>query len=182
MKLTPRKSITLQENKKIFSILLSVISLLIGSIFCGLNQVFPFFLFFNESNLLSSSLELLSLLIFSIFFLLNFLIYYIINEGICRLFYKKKENSFKFFQVFGMIFFPVDIYLIIRYFLKISNSLNFATIRILDNILMILFQLWSLWLLTFNLTVNKQLKIENSLIIALLIHYGGFSLFLLFSI
>ncbi|MHA1508906.1 MAG: hypothetical protein ACTSO6_09420, partial [Promethearchaeota archaeon] len=63
-----------------------------------------------------------------------------------------------------------------------TGSLSFSYIRVLDNVLMILFQVWSLWLLTYNLSINKKLKIENSLIISLLVHYGGFSVMLLISI
>jgi hypothetical protein len=182
MKLTPLKTITLQYNKQLIPILFSLISILIGSVFSGLNQVFPFLLFFNESIFSNSALDLISQSLFSLFFFINFLIYFIIIEGVCRLFYNKKENSLTFFEGFGIIFFPNDIYLIIHYLLKVSDSLNFPTIGIIDNILMILFQLWSLWLLSFSLTVNKLLKFESSLIITLLTHYGGFSLFLLLSI
>ncbi|MFW9952256.1 MAG: hypothetical protein ACFFKA_19215, partial [Candidatus Thorarchaeota archaeon] len=182
MKLTPRKAILLQEEKKHRILFYSVLCIILGSIFTGLNQFLPFFLFFYKSNLIIFSSEIMLQVIFSILFIANSFLYYIILEGICRIFYKKNENSFNFFQSFGLIFFPIDLFLVIHFIFEISGSIVLPSIRIIDNILMILFQVWSLWLLTYSLTVNKQLKIEGSLIIVLLIHYSGFSIFLLLSI
>jgi hypothetical protein len=88
----------------------------------------------------------------------------------------------KFLIAFPIILFPIDIYLVLHFILFSTGSLNLPAVRILDNVLVILFQVLSLWLLTYNLSVNKKLKIENSLIISLLIHYGGFSIILLLSI
>ncbi|MFX0047935.1 MAG: hypothetical protein ACFE8G_07180, partial [Candidatus Hermodarchaeota archaeon] len=112
----------------------------------------------------------------------NLFFYFLINEGICRIFYKKKENSLKFLISFAIILFPIDIYLCLHLILIFTGSFNFASVKILDNVIMILFQVWALWLLTYNLSVNKKLKIENSLIVSLLVHYGGFSIVLLLAI
>ena len=182
MKLTPRKIILNQEEKK-YQILLSfILSITIGSVFSGLNHFFSVFLFFYKINNIVPSSELISQFLFSVVFIVNFLIYFLILEGICRIFYKKHENTLKFLKAFGMTFVPLNCYLVIHFFLEISQSLNIAAVSILDNIFMILFQVWSLWILTYNISVNKQLKIESSLIIVLLIHYTGFSIFLLLSI
>ena len=52
--------------------------------------------------------------------------------------------------------------------------------NLLDKVLLIIFQVWSLWLLSYSLCVKKGLKIESSLIISLLLHYGGFTIILVF--
>lgn len=182
MFLTPKRIIGYEKIYKIYSIIFSVFILILGGIFSCLNGVLPFFLFFTEIlqeyAIFSQNLCLFS----AIFFVINFIVYYFINEVICRVIFKKKENSVKFFISYSTIFFPMLIYLVIHYIFSTTNILGYSTIGIIDNILLIFFQVWSLWLLTFNLNVNKYLKIENSLIISLLIHYAGFSIILALTI
>jgi len=182
MLLTPKTYIN-YENKRTHRILIfSILVALIGSIFCGLNGLFPFFLFFGESLTIFATTEAIIQFLLALFFIGNVLLYFLINEGLSRIIYRKKENTLKFLATFAIIFFPLDIYLVLRFILTSTGSLEFSFVRVLDNVLMILFQVWSLWLLTYNLCVNKKLKIENSLIISLLVHYGGFSIILLISI
>jgi hypothetical protein len=182
MKVTPKKFIAYQENKGKMVLLITFIIVVVGAIFCGLNSLFPFLLFFSESILNGSLPVLLLQIIFSSMYIANFFMYYLIVEGICRVFYRTKEHSLKLLSSFGINLFPMIIYLIVRYVFLASELLSYPFISIFDNILLILFQLWSLWLLTYSLSANKALKIENSLIVSLLLHYGGFSLFLLISI
>ncbi|MBY9015714.1 MAG: hypothetical protein KGD68_08495 [Candidatus Lokiarchaeota archaeon] len=182
MHLTPKTYIN-YENKRTYSVMIfSILIALIGSIFCGLNGLFPFFLFFAESLTIFTTSEIIIQFLLAFLFIGNILLYFLINEGLSRVIYKKKENTLKFLASFAIIFFPLDIYLVLRFILTSTGSLDFSYIRVLDNVLMILFQVWSLWLLTYNLSINKKLKIENSLIVSLLVHYGGFSIILLISI
>jgi len=182
MRLTPKKYIN-YENKARFKIfIISIILTTTGAILCGLNGLFPFLLFFGESLINIELIDVALKILLSLVFIANLFFYFLINEGICRIFYKKKENSLKFLTSFAIILFPVDIYLFLRLILISTGSFDFASIKILDNVLMILFQVWSLWLLTYNLSVNKKLKVENSLIVSLLVHYGGFSIVLLLAI
>ena len=179
MRLTPSRFIIASSSKTINKIIASLIILTIGAIFCSLNRQFSFFLFFGESLQI---FEPGMVSIYSFFFVLNTLIYFFLIEGICRLIYKKKENSLQILISFPIIFFPMILYLIIHFFFLTSGILEYSFIGIIDNIAMILLQVWSLWLLTYNLIVNKFLKIENALIISLLLHYGGFSIILLIAI
>ena len=179
MRLTPKKYINYESNQMIYTIIISITIALIGAIFCGLNGLFPLFLFFGQE---SESIEPFLQILLAIIFIGNIVFFFLINEGICRIIYKKKENTLKFLISFPIILFPIDIYLVLHFLLISTGSLNLPAVRILDNVLVILFQVFSLWLLTYNLSVNKKLKIENSLIISLLIHYGGFSIILLLSI
>ncbi len=182
MFLTPKTYIN-YGNKRTYSVMIfTILIALIGSIFCGLNGLFPLFLFFGESLMIFTTVDANIQFLLALFFIGNILLYFLINEGLSRIIYRKKENTLKFLASFAIIFFPLDIYLVLRFILISTGSLDFSYIRVLDNILMILFQVWSLWLLTYNLCINKKLKIENSLIISLLVHYGGFSIILLISI
>jgi len=178
-RLTPKRLITATNNQKLYKVISSIIILTIGAIICSLNRQFPLFLFFGES------LEIFepgSQFIYGIFYIINFFVYFLLIEGSCRLFYKKKENSPIFFLSFAIILFPMIIYLITHFIFLSLGYFNYSIVGIIDNIAMILLQVWSLWLLTFNLIVNKHLKIENALIISLLLHYGGFSIILLLAI
>jgi len=182
MFLTPKTYLNYENKRTYRAIIFSILVALIGSIFCGLNGLFPFFLFFGESIMIFTTVEAIIQFLLALFFIGNILLYFLINEGLSRILYKKKENTLKFLASFAIIFFPLDIYLVLRFILTSTGSLDFSYIRVLDNVLLILFQVWSLWLLTYNLSINKKLKIENSLIVSLLVHYGGFSIMLLISI
>lgn len=182
MFLTPKKFINYQEKYRIFSIILSICILTLGITFISLNNFFPIFLFFLDTDQLIHASTITLQILFGIIFLLNFLFYYFINEIICRLIYKRKENSIKFFISFNLIFYPNIIYLAVHYVFKELDLLVISAVGIIDYILMIIFQVWSLWLLTYNLIVNKHLKVESALIISLLIHYAAFSFILALTI
>ncbi|MBY8986870.1 MAG: hypothetical protein KGD61_00325 [Candidatus Lokiarchaeota archaeon] len=182
MRLTPKKYINYESKSRYQILIISIIIMLTGAILCGLNGLFPFFLFFGESLINIELVDIVLKIVLALVFIGNMFFYFLINEGICRIFYKKKENSLRFLTSFAIILFPLDIYLLLRLILISTGSFGFASVKIIDNVLMISFQVWALWLLTYNLSVNKKLKIENSLIVSLLVHYGGFSIVLLIAI
>ncbi|MFX1498592.1 MAG: hypothetical protein ACFFBH_13785 [Promethearchaeota archaeon] len=182
MILTPKKFINYQEDYRIFTVVLSICILTLGIIFSSLNNFFPIFLFFLNTDRLVNVNTITLQVLFGIIFLINFLFYYFINEIICRLIYKKKENTVKFFISFSLIFYPNILYLVLHYIFKELDLLSFSAVSIIDYVLMIIFQVWSLWLLTYNLMVNKHLKVESALIISLLVHYAAFSFILALTI
>jgi len=179
MFLTPKKFITFEKKDRAYNSIISLSILSIGAILCGLNAFYSFFLFFIVTTEDIYRLDILSHIFFSLLFLLNFLIFYILVELCCLLFYKKKQRTFDFFLSFPIIFYPMILYLFIH-FVLISTELliKFTFIQILDIVLLIFFQVLSLWLLTYNISLNKELKIESSLIIALLLHWGSFTIVL----
>ena len=71
------------------------------------------------------------------------------------------------------------LYLIIHSFFEVIGLNSVNAVNFIDKALMIIFQVWSLWILSYSLSVKKGLKIENSLIISLLLHYSGFTIILL---
>lgn len=180
--ITPKRFITANNFNYLQIIIFSLIILIFGAILSRLSALFPLFLYFGDfyQNIEGFSDIILQLL--PLFFVLNYMIYYIIIEGLCRLFYKKRENSLKLFLSFSFILFPMLIYLFLHYLFILTGSLNLQIISIIDYIILIILQVWSLWIQTYNLSVYKYLKIENSFIISLLVHYGAFSLLLILSI
>jgi hypothetical protein len=182
MYLTPKSLIINTKEKNFLSLALSVVILTTGAVFCYLNGLFPFLLFFGD--FLSNYLIYVPTvnIVYSIIFFVNFIGYYVLIELLCRAFYRKKEGWKNFLRSFAIIFIPSDIYLIIHFAFLASGILQIPALGIIDNILMIIFQVWSLWLVIYILTAIKNLKIENALIISLLLHYGGFSIILLVSL
>ncbi len=177
MHLTPKRIIVPNKKPNLLVIISSIMILILGGIFCALNGLYPFFLLFGTIP------EMPYAPLFNIvFFIFNFFVFFFIIKTICWIFYKKKGNTIEFLNTFAIIFIPSVMYLIIHYFFIVLNIIEFTFIGILDNIIMILFQVWSLWLLTYSITTYNRLKIENSLIISLLLHYGGFSIILMISI
>ena len=177
MFITTKRFILFTSSDKIYTILISMGVLVFGTLLCILNDFTSFLLFFIDANRASSDVFLQILIGLS--FSLNFLIFFIIIEVISRLFYKKKENTLNFFISFAIIQFPMIFYLIIHLIFQFAGLLNINIFSLIDNIIMIIFQVWSLWLLAYSLSVKKGIKIENCLIISLLLHYSGFTIILL---
>ena len=179
MFLTPKKFISFEKKDKAYNSMRSRSMLLIGAILCGLNAFYSVLLFFIVSSEDIYRLEIFTHIIFSVIFIINFIVFYFLVELICYLFYKKKQRSLDFFLSFPIIFYPMVIYLFIHFLLLSTELLmKFAFFRILDVVLLVFFQVLALWLLTYNISVIKELKIENSLIIALLLHWGSFTIVL----
>ncbi len=170
MWLTSQRFIQFVKEDRLYVLLISLVIIICGTILSGLSSFYSFFLFYIEVDYYQ--------MLLSFSFILNFLIFFTVVEVISRLFNRKDNNTLKFFLSSAIIQFPMIFYLILHFILKILNLLenNFASF--LDKFILIIFQVWSLWLLSYSLCVNKGLKIENSLIISLLLHYGGFTLIL----
>lgn len=182
MLITPKRFITANNFNTVQVVIICLGILIFGAILSRLNALFPLLLYFGDFYENIEGLSNIMLNLLPMFFVLNYLVYYLIIEGLCRLFYKKRENALKFFLSFSFIFFPMLLYLALHYLFLVTNSLELGIVAVIDNVILIIFQVWALWIQTYNLSVYKYLKIENSLIISLLVHYGAFSLLLLISI
>ena len=176
MWITSQRFIKFENEDKFYTMLISLSILLSGAILCGFNGFFSFFLYFIELN--QNVLENYVQILIGFSFIFNFFIFFIVVEGFSRLFSRKREKPLNFFISFGIIQFPMIFYLILHLILKTLNLIGNNIFSLIDKIFLIFFQVWSLWLLSYSLCVNKGLSIENSLIISLLLHYGGFTLIL----
>jgi len=177
MVLTSKRFIIFNKKDRIYTLLISIGIIVLGTIFCVLNGFTSFFLFFTEINM--ENLDLLFQILIKSSFILNFFTFFVIVELISRIFYKKSENTLNLLVSFALIQFPMIIYLGLHSIFNYTALISINIVYFIDQILMIGFQVWSLWLLSYSLSVKKGLKIENSLIISLLLHYGGFTLILL---
>ena len=178
MYLTPKKFISFKEKDRKYNSVISLMILLIGTILCGLNGFYTLTLFYIESTEDIYTLPIIIHILFSIGFIINFLIYFLLVEVMCRLFYRNKENTVNFFLSFPIILYPMVIYLFVHFILLSTELIQITFFNLFDTILLIFLQILSLWLLTYNLSVRKGLKIENGLIIAILLHYGSFTIVL----
>ncbi len=176
MWISSKRFIQFEEKDKKLSIIISLGLLTIGTLLCGLNGFYSFLLFFIDNN---NTLLFFQVLIY-LSFILNFFVFFMIIEGISRFFYKRNENTLNFLISFAIIQFPLIFYLIFHIIFKWSDLLNISIFNLIDKVLLIIFQVWSLWLLSYSLCAKKGLKIESSLIVSLLTHYGGFTIILLF--
>jgi hypothetical protein len=177
MVLTSKRFILFNKEDRIYTILISVAIIILGTFFSYLNDFNSFLLFFIDAN--TDKLLLFYQIIVYLNFILNFFAFFIIVESISRIFYKKYENSLNFLISFALIQFPMILYLILHFIIESAGLITISIFNFIDKILMIIFQVWSLWLLSYSLSVKKGIKIENSLIISLLLHYSGFTILLL---
>lgn len=177
MVVTSRRFISFNKKDRIYTILISIVIIILGTIFSYLNNFNSFLLFFIDTN--QDNLLLLYQLLINFSFILNFFAFFIIVDSISRFFYKKYENSLNFLISFALIQFPMILYLILHYIFEYTALITINIFNFIDKILMIIFQVWSLWLLSYSMNVKKGIKIENCLIISLLLHYSGFTIILL---
>lgn len=177
MVLTLKRFILFKKEDRKYTILLSISIVILGTILCYLNGFSSFLLFFIEANL--NNLSLVFRILVNLSFILNFFTFFIIVETVVRILYKRNENTLDFFISFALLQFPMIFYLIFHFIFEYSELITINVFNFTDNILMIIFQVWSLWLLSYSLSVKKGLKIENSFIIALLLHMLPFTLILL---
>ncbi|TFG18568.1 MAG: ArsR family transcriptional regulator [Promethearchaeota archaeon] len=182
MALTPKSYLYFKDEDKKYVVIVSSTILIIGAILCGLNGFISFLFFFGEGTEDLASLPVEFHVLFSFFFIINVFVFFFIVEMLSRLFYKKSENALHLLISFGIIFFPMVFYLLFHFLFVSMEIIEISSILIFDRILMIFFQVWSLWLLTYNLSITKNIKIENGLIITFLLHYGGFTIILFSSI
>jgi hypothetical protein len=178
MWVTSKRFILYEKKDKKYSVIISIIILLSGTLFCALSGFYSFLLFFMDIN--QYNFDLSFLILFSLSFIANFFVYFMIVELISRVFYKKNESAIDFLVSFAIILYPMIFYLLIHLIFNFFNLLSFSVFNLLDKVLLIIFQVWSLWLLSYSLCVKKGLKIESSLIVSLLLHYGGFTIILIF--
>ncbi|MHA1727430.1 MAG: hypothetical protein ACTSWY_01705 [Promethearchaeota archaeon] len=149
----------------IFSFLLIVMG--------AINSSFIFFLPFNGEL---TDLMIFYRLLLGVKYLGAVALSAIISELLCRFLFRKNDNTQKFFAVYSVGLFPMLIYLLIfDLFVFFAPSLVDSVI---NKILMIFFQGWSIWWISYIIISFKYIKLERSLLITFLIHYVAFNLLL----
>jgi hypothetical protein len=177
MILTLKRLILFKKEDRVYTILLSLLIIIMGTILCNLNGFSSFLLIFIEAN--QEGMPFFFRVLVNLSFILNFFTFFIIVETVSRLLYKKNEDTLEFFISFALVQVPMILYLLIHLIFEYTELISINIFNFIDNILMIIFQVWSLWLLSYSLNMKKGLKIENSFIIALLLHMLPFTLIML---
>lgn len=163
------------KTNRIYIGIVSITTLFFGIIFCELNKFYSILLFFRQFE--PTNIPFL----YGLSFLFNFGIFFLLTEILSRLFYRKSKNSLILILLFPIIFLPIDLYLFIHYVFLLIEITELALIYFIDKILLVLFQAFSIILLSYFLGELKELRLEYGLIISLLIHLGGFTFLILFA-
>jgi hypothetical protein len=157
-------------------VFLSPTIILLISLFSALIEVQAYLFFFIpiEPTEELSGLNLKLLTFFSNIF--GFLILFLTTELLCRFIFNKKENWQGLLNVLGIPYIPMLFYLAIIGVLMIIDIDNFM---IIIRILLILFQVWSMILLSFSISLTKYIRFERGLILSIFIDYGTFMIMLM---
>ncbi|MEJ2252715.1 MAG: hypothetical protein P8Y97_24040, partial [Candidatus Lokiarchaeota archaeon] len=157
------------KRNYIILLIISVLILILGIILDGLSGYNSFLLFFIRN--LNEDLYLFG----GFTFIINIFIFFLIVEGLCRLFYKKKANSRLLLISFPLILSPMLVYLGFHYIFLSNELITNNVYYFIDKVLLIGFQVLSLWFLSFHLNILKNLKINSGLTLSLILDLVGFT-------
>ena len=160
-----------EKNK---SIIISFGILLIVGILSGINNL-QIFLFFIQEVQVGEQL----FYYFIIDFITIFISYFILictAEILSYFIFNNHNNWEKFLNILSIPYIPILIYLVL---FTILNQI-FPTIDpLFFDILLLLFQVWSMILLAKTISIVKLVKFERGLLLAILIDYGTFMIMLI---
>ncbi|MBN2157371.1 MAG: helix-turn-helix transcriptional regulator [Candidatus Lokiarchaeota archaeon] len=176
--LAPKRAIELINNKIHYGWIISsaiVVIFYTLIVIGGINSSYIFFLAYHDDDLtIGIRLWLGAKFLISLVLVIGF------SELLCRFLYKKTENTVRFVATFSLGLFPMIIYLVIHTILAFVNPIFLEGIVI--KIIMVVFQIWTILLISYIQIVTKFIKIERSLLITFLIHYIAFNILLFTSI
>jgi hypothetical protein len=182
LRLTPVVPIKIDSDKRIYYFLIGLLLISAVTVFSTLTGSFTLFFFFIPSIENLSELNLFTLILLAAEFISNFLIIFLIIELLIRVFFNKESDIWSFWFSYTISYLPMIVYLLIHFSLLSFNLLELLLFDLLDTLLLVFFQILSLWFLTYYIYQIKGIKIESSLIITLILHICAFSIILLVSI
>jgi hypothetical protein len=177
IKLAPKRVIELINKKPLYGWIITGVIIVIFYILIaigGINSSYIFFVPYQDSLTIGIRFWLGGK------FLLSLLIVMGISELLCRFLYKKKENTVRFIATFSLGLYPMIFYITLHTILAFVSP-NFVQ-GITMKIIMVIFQVWTILLISYIQIVTKYIKIERSLLITFLIHYLAFSVLLFTSL
>jgi hypothetical protein len=154
----------------------STILIIIGSVLNSLNGFNSFLLFFT------GSFERDFIIFNAITFILNLFAFFLIVEGICRLIYKNKTNTKILLSSFSFILSPMIVYSMLHLIFQLTGFLSNYILYFIDRIFFISLQVLSLWFLSFQLNLLKDLKINQGLTLSLVLHLAGFAVIFIITV
>ena len=177
IKLAPKKVIELIHNKLYFGWILTGGILLIMCILislAGINPSYMFFIPYQDPLTIGIRFWLGAKFLISMVIVITF------SELLCRFLYKKSDNTIRFVATFSIGLYPMVIYLILHNVLVLISPEFVEGITM--KIIMVVFQVWTILLISYIQIVTKFIKIERSLLITFLIHYIAFNILLFTSL
>ena len=164
------------ENQKWAYLTTPLILLLIAGL-CGVLSIDAYLFFYEKPSLDEKDVILdfnSSLMVIS-----GFIILFLLTELLCQIIFGKKDNWLGLLKVLGISYIPILFYLLILVNIIYLIPLNHRDILIINRILMLCFQVWSMVLLAYSISLTKYVRLERGLIIAIFIDYGTFMTLLL---
>ncbi len=170
-KIWPRIYISITQKDVRIPAILLVALLVIGGLLCAVFDVDTTLIFFNWQKAIEPfPLDVKVWMFFR--FILSMGGFIAICEVICRLVLQKKDNLVPFILSFFIVLLPTIFYLVIHSFLFVL-AYDVVTENV-DRIIMVAFQIWSVWNLTYAITVLKFVPIERGFIASFISYYIGF--------
>ncbi len=170
-KIWPRIYISItQKDTRNPAILLAAL-LVIGGLLCAVFDVDTTLIFFNWQKAIEPfPIEVKVWMFFR--YILSMGGFMAICEVICRLVLRKKDNLIPFILSFFIILLPTIFYLVIHSFLFVL-AYDVVTENA-DRIIMVVFQVWTVWNLTFSISNLKFVPLERGFIASFISYYVGF--------
>ncbi len=170
-KIWPRIYISTTQKEMRTPVILLVALLVIGGLLCAVFDVDATLIFFSWQKVVEPfPLEAKVWMFFR--YILSMGGFIAICEVICRLVLQKKDNVVPFILSFFIILLPTIFYLVIHSFLFVLAY--DAVTENADRIIMVVFQIWSVWNLTYAITVLKFVPTERGFIASFISYYVGF--------
>jgi hypothetical protein len=156
-----------EENGFILTIPLVVLN----AFLCSILHVEAYLFFYIPNTDFSENWGIGNSIIIFIAVLLGFGILFVCTEVLCRIIFEKKENWRGLLSVLGIPYLSMTFYLVL--FAIFSYIPGFAQ-SFGNNIIMIISQIWAMFLLAYAVSQTKFVKFERGLIIGIFINYGTF--------
>lgn len=174
--LVPKSLIEKISNNSLISWSLTITFLSIFFILIIIGNINSSFIFFLPISSDQNQITPLFKIFLGFKFIIAVVLAALVSEILCRYLFHKSENTKKFLSIYSFGLFPMIIYLVIYNLFVVFNPPLVDSI--LSKIIMILFQIWTIWLISYILIVFKFIKLERSLLITFLIHYAAFNVLL----
>ncbi len=170
-KIWPRIYISITQKDIRIPAILMVALLVIGGLFCAIFDVNTTLIFFDwQKTAIPIPPEEKIWMFFR--YVLSMGGFILICELICRLVLRNKDNLVPFILSFFIILLPTVFYLVVHSFVFILAY--DTTTQNIDRIIMVFFQIWSVWNLTYAISVLKFVPIERGFIASFISYYIGF--------
>jgi hypothetical protein len=174
LNLIPLKVMERIKEKPLIGWLITTLILILSFSLIMTGKIDSYFVFFLPYGMEFTEVTMVARFILGLKFIGSVVVTALVTEFLCRFLFGKNDNTMKFLSIYTLGLSPTIIYLIIYNIFEIFIPLLVDSI--INKVIMIFFQIWAIWLISYIITVFKQIKIERSLLITFLIHYAAFSL------